>query len=111
MAGLSGQGGGLQVGSCPRGVGLWFVRLGEGADLGHGGVTEEAAAALRTDQLRVSSRLCGWEGIDDDVLDPIGVVTGTATVSGPFPRSVPGHFLKHLLQPIGLLVLWIRLVQ
>jgi len=53
-------------------VGIWFhVRL----LLRGGGVPEELASAFRADERRASSRLRRREAIDNDVFDPITVVT------------------------------------
>ena len=49
--------------------------LGERAFFGHGRVTKEGSPTLGADQGRVSTWFSWGEGIDDDVLDPIGVVT------------------------------------
>jgi hypothetical protein len=40
-----------------------------------GGVSEELASAFRAKERRASSRLRGWEAVDNDVFDPVAVVT------------------------------------
>ena len=56
-------------------------------------VAAEAAGAVWTLQDRTISGAIRGEGIDNDLFDPVGVVTGTTAVSVPFagsgPRPVP----------------------
>ncbi len=53
-------------------AGIWFhVRL----LLRDGGVPAEIASAFRADERRASSRLGRREAIDNDVFDPVAVVT------------------------------------
>jgi hypothetical protein len=42
---------------------------------GDGGVPEELASAFRAEKSRVSSRLRGWETVDNYVFDPVAMVT------------------------------------
>jgi hypothetical protein len=42
---------------------------------GDGGVPEELGFAFRAEKRRVSSRFRWWKPIDDDVFDPVAVVT------------------------------------
>ena len=56
----------------PWSAGSWFhVRL----LFRDGGVPEKLASAFRADERRASSRLRRREAIDDDVFDPVAVVT------------------------------------
>jgi hypothetical protein len=56
----------------PLSAGIWFhVRL----LLRDGGVPKELASAFRADERRASSRLCRRKAIDDDVFDPVAMVT------------------------------------
>jgi hypothetical protein len=56
----------------PWSGGIWFhVRL----LLRDGGIPEELASAFRADEGRASPRLRRREAIDDDVFDPVSVVT------------------------------------
>ena len=57
-------------GSCSAGIWL-HVRL----LFRDGGVPEELASAFRADEGRASSRFRRWEPIDNDVFDPVVVVT------------------------------------
>ena len=72
-------------------------RLDVGVLLRNGIVPEELAAAFRADQRRASSRFRRWEPIDNDVFDPVAMVTGTAAVVVPVGRRVPGHLRQHFL--------------
>ena len=56
----------------------------------NGGIPEELATAFGTDQRRASARFGRWEAVDDDVFDPVAVITGMATVVVPVRRGVPG---------------------
>ena len=95
-----------------RGYWDWgLVGLGEGAYFGLGGVAEEDSTALGAHQGRVSPRF-GWgESVQDDIFDPIGMVTRMAAILGPFSRLVPGHFPEHFFQPVWLIVLGIQVLQ
>ena len=56
----------------PCSAGIWLhVRL----LLRDGGIPEELASAFGADELRASPRFRWWEAIDDDVFDPVAVVT------------------------------------
>ncbi len=59
------------------------MRPGIGSDFGDGRVSEELALAVWAHQFRASPGLGGWESVDDDVLNPVGIVTGTAVVLVP----------------------------
>ena len=62
----------MASGDGPLSAGIWFhVRL----LLRDGGVPEELASAFRADERRASSRLGRREAIDNDVFDPVAVVT------------------------------------
>ena len=63
----------------------------------NGGIPEELATAFGTDQRRASSRFGRWEAVDDDVLNPVAMVTGTAVVVVPVRRGVPGALRQSLL--------------
>jgi hypothetical protein len=67
----------------------WLVGVSEAVFCGHVGVAAEAAAALGTLHDGAVSRPVGREGIDNDLFDPFGVVTGTTAVSVPFAGSGP----------------------
>ena len=47
------------------------------------GVTKETSAAFGTDYLRESPRLSRREGINNNIFDPVGMVTRTAAVFVP----------------------------
>ncbi len=81
------------------------IGLGEGAYFRHGGIAEEHFSALGAYQGRESSRFGRGESVHDDIFYPIGMVTGKATVFGPFAWWVPGPFLESFLQPIRLVLL------
>ena len=56
------------------------------------------SVAFWADQFRTSSRFDGWERVDNDVFDPVDVVTGTATIAVPSGRSLERDlFLSSLL--------------
>ena len=55
--------------------GWTLVGLGERVFFGYAGITEEGLTTVGADQGRVSSRLRGWESIEDDIFNPIGMVT------------------------------------
>jgi hypothetical protein len=56
----------------PLSAGIWFhVRL----LLRDGGVPEELASAFRANERRASSRLCRRKAIDNDIFNPIAMVT------------------------------------
>ena len=78
---------------------------------GFGSVAKKVVATFRAVQGREATRL-GWgERINDDILDPIGMLTGAATISVPFAGPVPGHFAQHFLQPLWMIFLSIGVVQ
>lgn len=50
-------------------------------------VTTEAAAAFRADDGRESFRFNRWESVNNDIFDPVGMVTRTAAIFVPIARS------------------------
>ena len=69
------------------------------------GVTKEASAAFRTDYGRESPRLSRREGINNNIFNPIAVVTRTAAVFVPaawigieFQKFVP-YRIGHMASP------------
>ena len=51
------------------------------------GVTTEAVAAFRADEGRESFRFNRWESVNNDIFDPVSVVTRTAAILVPIARS------------------------
>ena len=78
---------------------------------GFGGVAAKVAATFGAVQGWEATRLVWGERVNYDILDPIGMLTGAATISVPFAGAVPGHFAQHLLQPLWMIVLSVRVVQ
>ncbi len=68
-----------------------------------GGVPKELASAFRADDRRASSRFRRREAIDNDVFDPVAMVTGTATVVVPVRRRLPGNLGQRLLKALRML--------
>lgn len=64
---------------------------------GYRGVTTEVSAAFGAVKGGDSFRFHGWERIDHDIFDPVGVVTRTATVAVPIARPCEG-FVRWQLQ-------------
>ena len=56
------------------------------------GVTTEAAAALWAYERRYSLRFNRREGVNDDIFDPVGMVTRTAAILVPIAVSHPRVF-------------------
>ena len=70
------------------------------------GVTTEAAAAFRAYDGRESLGFNRWEGVNNDIFDPVGMVTRTAAILVPIARSCEWfvgqwlqRFLVHLVIP------------
>ena len=76
-----------------RGV-VWVLAR---AFYGYRSVTTEISAAFRAEKGGDSVRFHGWESIDYDLFDPVGVVTRTAAVAVPIARSGEG-FVRWQLQ-------------
>ena len=51
------------------------------------GVATEAAAAFRADDVGESFRLNRWESVNNDIFDPVSIVTRTAAILVPIARS------------------------
>ena len=76
-------------------IDVFRVRHGSGGVIGvlgrafyrYRSVITKAAATLRADDGRDSLRLHRWESIDNDIFDPIGILTRTATILVPLARS------------------------
>ena len=66
------------------------IRVLARAFYGYRGVTTEVSAAFGAEKGGDSLRFHGWEGIDYDLFDPVGVVTRTATVAVPIARPGEG---------------------
>jgi hypothetical protein len=71
-----------------------------------GGVTAEVSAAFRAADGGESSRLIRWESVNDDIFDPVRMITRTAAVFVPIARPCEGlvrlwfqWFLAHLVAP------------
>lgn len=69
------------------------------------GVTKEASAAFGTDYFRESPRLSWRKSINNDIFDPVGVVTRTAAVFVPtagigieFQKLLPDR-VCHIVSP------------
>lgn len=88
-----------------------LIGLYERAFGGFGGVTAKVAATFGAVQGGEAARLIRGKRVNDDILDPIGMRTGAATISVPFAGAVPGHFAQHLLQPLWMIVSSIGVVQ
>ena len=52
-------------------------------------VVTEVAAAFGADDGSQSPRFIWWKGIDNDIFDPISMVTRTAAIFEPIARSCP----------------------
>lgn len=52
---------------------------------------------VRADQDWRFARPVWWKGVNDNVFNPIRVVTRRAVVFEPDLRWLPGHFLEHFL--------------
>ena len=70
------------------------------------GVTTEATTAFRADDVGESFRLNRWESINNDIFDPVGMVTRTAAILVPIARTCEWHvglwvqrILVHLVIP------------
>ncbi len=71
-----------------------------------GGVAPEASAAFRADDGGESSRLIRRESVNNDIFDPVRMITRTAAVFVPIARPCEGlvrlwfqWFLAHLVAP------------
>jgi len=63
-----------------------MVRMLERAFYLFRSVTTEAAAAFRADDGRESFRFNRWESINNDIFDPVSMVTRTAAIFVPIAR-------------------------
>jgi len=82
-----------------------MVRVLSRAFHGFRGVTAEAAAAFGADDGRESLRFDRREGINNNIFDPVGMVTRTAAVFVPtagnrveFQELVPDR-IRHIVAP------------
>lgn len=66
------------------------IRVLTRAFYGYRGVTPEVSSAFRAEKGGDSLRFHGWESIDHDIFDPVGVVTRTAAVAVPLARPGEG---------------------
>ena len=68
---------GVELEEMPSSNGAWSAEIWFHVRLlfRDGGVPEELASAFRADERRASSRLRRREAIDDDIFDPVAVVT------------------------------------
>ena len=73
------------------------IRVLARAFYGYRGVTTEISAAFRAEKGGDSLRFHGWESIDYDLFDPVGVVTRTAAVAVPIARPGEG-FVRWQIQ-------------
>ena len=73
------------------------IRVLARAFYGYRGVTTEAFAAFRAKKSGDSLRFHGWESIDYDIFDPVGVITRTAAVAVPIARPGEG-FVRWQIQ-------------
>ena len=83
-----------------------MIRVLQGPFYGFGGVAAEASAAFRADDGGESSRLIRWKSVNDDIFNPVGVITRTAAVFVPIARPCERFvrlwiqwFLAHLATP------------
>ena len=74
------------------------IRVLARAFYGYRGVTTEVSPAFRAEKGGDSLRFHGWERIDHDIFDPVGVVTRTATVAVPLARPGEGFVRWQLLR-------------
>ena len=70
------------------------------------GVATEAAAAFRADDVGESFRLNRWESVNNDIFDPVSIVTRTAAIPVPIARTCEWYIglwfqriLVHLVIP------------
>ncbi len=82
------------------------IRVLAGLFYRFGGVTSEVFAAFWADDGGESSRLIRRESVNDDIFDPVGMITRTASVFVPIARPCEGlvrlwfqWFLAHLVAP------------
>ena len=82
------------------------IRVLQGPFYGFGGVAAEASAAFRADDGGESSRLIRRESVNDDIFNPVSMITRTAAVFVPIARSCEWFvrlwfqwFLVHLVTP------------
>ena len=82
------------------------IRVLQGPFYRFGGVTAEASAAFRADDGGESSRLIWWESVNDDIFNPVCMITRTAAVFVPIARPCEGFvrlwfqwLLAHLVTP------------
>jgi len=73
------------------------IRVLARAFYGYRGVTPEVSAAFRAEKGGNPLRFHGWERIDHDIFDPVGVVTRTAAVAVPIARPGEG-FVRWQIQ-------------
>ena len=73
------------------------IRVLARAFYGYRGVTTEVSPAFRAEKGGDSLRFHGWERIDYDLFDPVGVVTRTAAVAVPIARPGEG-FVRWQIQ-------------
>ena len=66
------------------------IRVLARAFYGYRCVTAKAFAAFRAEKGGDSLRFHGWESIDYDIFNPVGVVTRTAAVAVPIARPGEG---------------------
>ena len=79
------------VGALCVAIGLrGVIRVLARAFYGFRGIATEASAAFRADEGRESFRFHWRERIDNDIFDPVGVVTRTAAVAVPIARPGEG---------------------
>ncbi len=64
-----------------------MIRVLKGAFYWFRGIATEAAAAFRADNGRESFRFNRWESINNDIFDPVSMVTRTAAIPVPIARS------------------------
>ena len=88
-----------------------LIGLYERVFRGFGGVAAKVSATFGAVQGWEALWFSWGERVNDDILDPIGMLTGAATISVPFAGAVPGHFAQHLLQPLWMIFLSIGVVQ
>ena len=77
------------------------IRVLARAFYGYRGVTTEVSATLGAEKGRDSLRFHGWERIDYDLFDPVGVITRTAAVAVPIARPGEG-FVRWQIQRLVL---------
>ena len=81
-----------------------MIRVLQGPFYGFGGVAAEASAAFRADDGGESSRLIRRKSVNNDIFDPVGMVTRTAAVAVPIALSHPRVLFRFLWFVVHLVI-------